>query len=101
MIDTGGGKQERLPCGAKLGSKAGKNRLAQSLGAWGAPRLARPNDGKPERGEALLEPLGLNRLARALAALERNEAPLARGLIGSPRNALLPFLSACNCAEEV
>ena len=73
MVDAGGGKQQRLPGGAKLGCEAGKNRLAQRLGARRPARLARPNDGKPERGEALLEPLGLNRLAYALAALEGDE----------------------------
>ena len=85
MVDTGGGEQERLPGGAKVGSEAGKNCLAQRLGAGRTARLARPNDGKPERGEPLLEPLGLNRLAHALAAFERDEtAPCLRGHSRSP-----------------
>src|SRR6202008_1767013 len=73
MVDTGRGEQESLPSGVKVSRKAGKDRLAQGLGRWGATGLARAHDVKPERGEPLLEPHGLNRLAYALAALERDE----------------------------
>src|ERR1700733_10888079 len=73
MVDTGGGEQERLADGVKLAREAGKNRLAQRLGARRPSRLACPNNGDPQRREAFFEPLGLNRLAHALAALERDE----------------------------
>ena len=80
MVDAGGGEQERLAGGAKSGREAGKDRLAQSLGARRAARLARADDGKPERGEALRQPLGLHRLPGALPALERDEpAPCLPG----------------------
>ena len=56
MVDTGGGEQESLPGGVEVSREAGKDRLAQSLGAQRTPRLAGANDVKSERGEALLEP---------------------------------------------
>ena len=59
---------------AEMLSAYREGRLAQRLGARRPSRLARPNDGKPERGEALLEPLGLDRLPGALPAFERDEA---------------------------
>ena len=74
MVDTGGGEQERLRGGFKPGCEAGKNRLTQRLGARRPPGLARPDDGKPERGEALLEPPGLNRFPCPLPALEGDKS---------------------------
>ena len=102
MVDAGGGEQERLPGGAKLGREAGKDRLAQRLRARRASGLARPNDGEPERCEALLKPLGLNRLARALAALEGDEtAPCLPGhRAPAPRSALHPYPIAPNEAHR-
>ena len=76
MVDAGGGEQERLARGAEVGGEAGQDRLAQRLRARRAARFARPDDGEPERGEALLEPLGLDRLARSLAAFEGDETAL-------------------------
>ena len=73
MVDAGGGEQECLSGGAEVSRKAGKDRLAQRLRTGRAPWFARSDDGEPERGQALLESLGLNRLADALAALERDE----------------------------
>ena len=74
--------ENKSACPAALKSEAKPERIAsrKRLGARRTSRLARPNDGKPERGKALFEPPGLNRLAHALAALERDEtAPCLRG----------------------
>ncbi len=74
MVDPRGGKQQRLPRGAKSAREAGENCLAQRLGARRPSGFARANHRKPNRGEARLEPLGLHGLAHALAPLEGDEA---------------------------
>ena len=88
MVDTGGGEQERLPGGIKVSREAGKDRLAQSLGARRPARLARPDDGKPERGQTLLETLGLNRVQFVTDSLNtRSQAAIAK--LGATREGVL------------
>ena len=87
--------------GAEAGGEAGENRLTQRLRARRAARLPRADDFEPKRGEARLEPPGLDRLAHALPALERDEpAPRAAGSSGAPDARRLPLQCSSNHAEE-
>ena len=80
MVDPGGAEQKRLAPGAEAGGEAGKDRLAQSLGAGRSARLTGADDFEPVPGEARLEPRRLDRLAHALPAFESDKT--ARGQPG-------------------
>ncbi len=73
MIVARGGEQNRLGLGTERLGDAGKQNMADDLGAGGAARLAREHDRDAGRVEPVRQETRMGGLAAAFAAFEGNE----------------------------